>query len=462
MNLKYRRLLYLTFIAIFLVITPLVTLYTAGYRYNLKRHKIEKTGILYLDSKPKGAEIYINGRYQDKTPARFANLMPDTYQIEVKKTGYYPWKKEVAIKSNLTTFEEDIILFKENLPINLLEGQVNIFNIAPNQDKIIYSVTKNNSEELKLYNLINQSDFSIKKFNSLKNNQLEFVGWSPNLNKAILKITSNNFNQYFILDTDTLKIKELFDITRINFSKILWDNLTGNYLYGLNEGAIYQIDPSTNSTKNLFSKDIIDFYPNGSEIYYINQDQTGNYLGREILIKSPNTEEETVKIEKIKLPSPSAFTLQPSTVNYLVLLDQRSNDLFIISKNAFRDEDINQNIILQDRAKKILWSKDYKNILYFTDFEIWTYNFATQQKSLTTSYSEPIYGAIWYPTNKYIIYQLKDSIRAIEAGLSEIKNDLELAKINTIGGLAIDQTGNNLYFTGKAGNKSGIYQLGLQ
>ena len=48
MNLRYRRMLYLAFIAVFLAAAPLIILYAAGYRYNFKRQKIEKTRIIYI------------------------------------------------------------------------------------------------------------------------------------------------------------------------------------------------------------------------------------------------------------------------------------------------------------------------------------------------------------------------------------------------------------------------------
>jgi len=65
MKLRYRRLIYSTFIFIFVILTPIIILYTSGYRYNFKKRTIEKTGILYLESKPKDALILINQLVDD-------------------------------------------------------------------------------------------------------------------------------------------------------------------------------------------------------------------------------------------------------------------------------------------------------------------------------------------------------------------------------------------------------------
>ncbi|MFA5022225.1 MAG: PEGA domain-containing protein [Patescibacteria group bacterium] len=459
MNLKYRRILYSSFIALFLIITPIVTFYAAGYRYNLKKHRIEKTGILYLDSKPRGAQIFINGKYQNKTPARFPYLLPDIYQVEVKKEGYHSWQKNLEIKSNLTTFGKDIVLFKNNLPINIIQGDINIFVISPSQDKIIYSIIKDNLEELRLFNLNNKTDFLIKDFNKQKNDELEFISWSLNPNKILVKNQTAQFNKYLVVDIDTLKIKELFDITRLNFDKVAWDSVNENYLYGLSKKILYQIDLANNSAKQILPNEIQDFETRGNDIYYINTIKNESYLNKFYLTPPAQIVDQ---VEKIKLIAGAKFSLQNSPANYVILLDKNSNDLFIINTKVFIDGDINKNIVLQDKAQKIIWSLDNKNLLYYTDLEIRIFNLDTQQKSLVTRYGSVINQAAWYPTNKYLVYQVENAIRIIETSSQEPRNDLKIAELQKITSFIIDNAGKNIYFVGQAGALQGIYQLEIQ
>ena len=457
MKLRYRRIIYLTFIGFFLIAVPTVSFYAAGYSYNFKRHKIEKTGILYIDSKPKDALIYINDQYEAKTPKRFARLLPDIYKIRVEKNGYYSWEKELEVKSNLTTFSKDIILFKKNLPINIIEGEISILASSKNQEKIIYSLTKENIDELRLLNLRSNEDILIKQFNNQAYNQLEFMEWSPSQNKALLKEVIGEFAKYLIVDIETLKVREIFDITRLNFNKVSWDTLDDNYLYALRKAVFYQIDLFNNSTKILLSANIEDFQVNKNEAYYITRVANELFLNK-IILNGENIE----LAEKIKLPSPSQYSLQPSTPEYLVLLDKKNNDLFIINSKSFDDENIEDNIVLQDRAKKIIWSKDLTSLLYYTDFEIWTFNFSTRQKNLITRYGETIDQAFWHTGEKYIVYRTGNIIKTIEDNPSEIKNDLQLAELSRVSSLTIDDQGKNLYFIGQAGNKEGIYKLEIQ
>ncbi len=162
MKLIHRRIIYLSFIAAFLIITPIIIIYTSGYRYNFKRGTLEKTGIIYLESTPRSAKIYLNGVYRDNTPARFTNLLPDKYSVEISKDGYYPWHKTIEVQSNLTAFEKNIVLFKQSQPISALPGKINILSASPNQDIIFYSLITADGEEIHLLNINNGSDYQVK------------------------------------------------------------------------------------------------------------------------------------------------------------------------------------------------------------------------------------------------------------------------------------------------------------
>ncbi|OGY49245.1 MAG: hypothetical protein A3D39_03045 [Candidatus Buchananbacteria bacterium RIFCSPHIGHO2_02_FULL_39_17] len=457
MNLKYRRILYLSFFAIFLAIAPALIIYSTGYRYNFKKNKFEKTGILYLDSMPKGAEIYFDEKYQGQTPARFSRLLPDQYLVEIKKNGYSFWQQKLEIKSNLTTFKRDVILFKKNLPINIINGEINILSLVPDQEKIIYSVINRGIEELKIYNLKNQVNLDIKKFDKKNYQQLEFISWSPNKTKMLLKMTIGSFNRYLIVDAETLKIKDLTTLTKLNFEKIKWNKNNDFFLYGLRKNALYQIDLIAN-TVNLAEANVFDFEIINDQFYLISQEKGEIYLKNKPI---EDGSENDLKI--IKLPKFSIYEFKDSLENFLILSDKKNNDLLVIKSQIFDSADINQSIILTDQAKKISWSKNFNQLLYFTDFEIKVLNLKSEEKELITRLSETIDDVIWHPLGSYLIYQTGNQIRALENYSSgEIKNDIILVEALKINSIFLDQNGKNLYFQGAIGQTAGIYQLEIQ
>ncbi len=91
--------------------TALAIFYAKGYRFTTNEGKpiFQGTGILSLSSSPEGAKVYINGNLTTATNNTL-NLRPGTYDVEIRKEGYFSWKKTVVIKKELVT-EANALLF---------------------------------------------------------------------------------------------------------------------------------------------------------------------------------------------------------------------------------------------------------------------------------------------------------------------------------------------------------------
>ena len=205
MTLRVRRIIYSIFIFIFLIITPVIILYAAGYRYNFQKHKIQKTGVLILKSKPEGAKIFLNDKLKKTTtPARIANLLPGDYSIKIEKDDFYSWQKKLPVESGLTTFAEDVTLFKKSLPAQIVDGNIDIFSVSPNEQKLIYIQNQEMGNELWLL------DFKTSKKSLLyrlsdKNNQILTAEWSKDGQKILMIIADNKLKnkKYIVLDSRT-------------------------------------------------------------------------------------------------------------------------------------------------------------------------------------------------------------------------------------------------------------------
>src|SRR3989339_1238981 len=133
MSLKQRQALFIFFILVFLTATPLISLYAIGYKIG-SGFSFQKTGMLILDTDPKGAKIHLDGKIQQnffkriyaeeqsyiRTPAKIKNLLPGTYDVRVELPGFWPWQKKLTVNPGQSTFAADIRPFKKALP-QLLE-----------------------------------------------------------------------------------------------------------------------------------------------------------------------------------------------------------------------------------------------------------------------------------------------------------------------------------------------------
>jgi hypothetical protein len=115
------------------------TYYARGYRLNLKTFKFEPNGILVLKSEPDGASVYINGDLKAATNTSMS-ISPGTYDVEVKKDGYFSWYKRLTIDKEIVT-SADISLFK-NVPSLAPVTDSGAVNPVMSEDgsRIVYSV----------------------------------------------------------------------------------------------------------------------------------------------------------------------------------------------------------------------------------------------------------------------------------------------------------------------------------
>lgn len=117
MSPRNRAFLRWAFIIIFLIIAPVIILSTAGYRFNFGTRRLERTGVIVVDTVPSGASISLNGRLEKPTtPARLARVSPGTYRVRIEKIGFHPWEKDIAVDESQTLFLNDLVLMRDSPP----------------------------------------------------------------------------------------------------------------------------------------------------------------------------------------------------------------------------------------------------------------------------------------------------------------------------------------------------------
>lgn len=84
--------------------TALVVLYGKGYRISFAQDtpKIDKTGLLVVNSTPNGAQVLIENHLTTATNNTI-NLSPGIYNIKIQKEGYFPWQKKLKIEKEVVT-----------------------------------------------------------------------------------------------------------------------------------------------------------------------------------------------------------------------------------------------------------------------------------------------------------------------------------------------------------------------
>lgn len=448
MTLSTRRFLYISFILAFLIITPIVILYANGYTFSLKKQKIVKTGMLVVDTKPTGANIYLNGVAEETflgsyfgkktkitTPTKIKNIVPGEYLVRLELPNYWPWEKKLTINSGQSTYAEDIVLFKKNSPQLLFNNTQKIFLSPDNKFFLAY-----NNKDISLINLINGEIIKLQSASSSP-----VINWSPDGTK-------------FLINNKIYRLENLNEVTSLDKESI---------------------QPPTNIKWNLSQTDVIYYKDFKNNIYsynitskisrpiFLEQNITGDYLIKDkYLFSLSNIKNDhnlivadiknSQTIKKIKLPSVQNLEFTNINNNLINLYDKDREILYLI--DPFADYLQIKEIINNIKITK--WVNQNK-LLYANDFEIWLFDLNLNKKTLLSRLSSNIKDVVWHPSNNYIIYSTDDSVNTLELDERDKFGTIELFEGRNISSLFLDPKGENIYILGNINNQEGIFKLAI-
>lgn len=140
MSLNKKRII--IFSAVFLGVSTvafLIIKLAQGYKLDFSTKTLQPTGLLVATSIPDGAQVFVSGKLKTATDDTI-NLAPDTYEVEIKKEGFFPWKKTLTIKKELVT-KTDAQLFNAypDLKVLTFTGAANPL-LSPDGQKVAFRV----------------------------------------------------------------------------------------------------------------------------------------------------------------------------------------------------------------------------------------------------------------------------------------------------------------------------------
>ncbi|MDD4606744.1 MAG: hypothetical protein PHS07_00170 [Patescibacteria group bacterium] len=496
MTLGTRRFLYIFFILLFLLITPLVLLLSSGYRFDFKKQNLVTTGGLVINSYPKGASVTLNGqaqkvpylekfflifknifgqrKYGGTTPSLFNNLRAGQYDIDIYKNNYQTWHKKLSIDNQNITFAEDIYLFLEHVKTeNLITDKMDLIALSTDKSKLAWTTQIDDQFLVKITNLKN---YKTQVFYQTSN-PIQSLSWSLENNLLIAEQKNTEINYFVInfyrpqeiVDLQKFRITQSFlDPYGLSFNKLFWSTEDENILYGLNQGIIYQIDLYTLSIEkkiNLFNlqtagrQDVI--YSN-----FIIQNENLIYLENsfgQLALKEVNLND--------KQPNPQLITLLDKNGDYqfmdthldlITLFDKHNQQLRLINTQAKEDK-----IILKDEALYLSWNKNHTQLLYSNNFEIniftpdtdLTQRYPNHQRQTINRYSQNLQYVNWHTSEKYLILSLDNNLQALELDNRNFQNSHQLLESTSIQQIFFTDDVDFLYLIGTINSKTGLFKI---
>jgi hypothetical protein len=209
----WRRAILCGLIGLFFVISPLVILYTAGYRYDFAERKIKATGVISIDVSPDDALVTLSGTAITRPSSRLSffgrdmasyelkNRAPGIYTLSLTRPGYHAWFKDIRVESNQTTYVRDVRLIPQTLPIKStsIPGGIREAKASPSGRYVLLIGEKDELSNAYIYDTtLERTEPVIRDAETIRTAE-----WSPAHDDLLITLTSTSSEDILFLSEAT-------------------------------------------------------------------------------------------------------------------------------------------------------------------------------------------------------------------------------------------------------------------
>jgi hypothetical protein len=357
----WRRLVLIFFIGLFTLISPLLVLYTIGYRYDTSYGILKKTGALSINIIPRTATVYLNGQNTNKKiPVQLTAIKPDIYHVKITEPGYYDWEKDVEIKDKQTSYIKDVRLIKKADPFLLASGSINNISLSPNGTFLLYQNHLTTTNQAVLFHLESGKSHVIADEISLKITATE---WSFDQKYAFIQTSKNSL---YIIDLERPDQSfELASPQKNSIIKAHWRKTIVPELYFESSNhVLYSFNPTLKTStlvKNLH--EIGDWTVYNDEVWELSINSSTRAW--EITKNSIITPQKAHIITDPRLLSTplSEWRIAGVVNETVVLARQGTAEMILVEKDKY----------LPVSADHIVASPNHNSWLFFNNHELWKY-----------------------------------------------------------------------------------------
>lgn len=457
MSLNQRRLLYISFILLFLILTPAVSFYAAGYNLDWRTGAVQRTGIVILETEPREATITIANRFEAEynwlygllyegqalqTPEKISNLLPGTYEITLTKEGYWPYRREIELAAGQTLVYDDIALFRQAAPrlaADLGEGLASAAAPSGRQLAVVSTST--------LYT----ARFSDGALVTVPLQQPVAVGtevtvqWSPREDRVAVVTPASAVAYLASGNGAALDIAALVgSVPR----SIAWDPSDAGALYALAGGAMYRVSLSDNIASvriaNLAGAHALAVDDGIAVVAITGAEQTALQLhsaGTAEVLKTIFLPRGTYRVQL----RDGQLYAHERTQKLLYLVDPWSLLPLQATLPQAERYEINSN-----------------EIVYWNRFEVWRYDRANEQRQLVVRLGDTVTDAAAYPHPDYVAYATPQAVHVAELRNGSYRASLPLLEWQNVKRLAVAADGLTAFVVSPYGDGEGLYWLRIR
>jgi len=445
-----RKTLLYSFIAVYLLICPLLILYSFG-RILKPGGEGDYAGLIFLSTSPPGATVYVEGRrFSEKTPAALAGMLADSYDITLTLNDYKPWHYKVQTFAGLASAYDRILLAPKQWQNHelLAESFQNLISIPLSRFFILtkgsrlsdYYSFDSKYEELTPF-VSSGSEFASLEVKSLftVSSSTQVVIWAGNFSQE----------KYFLVEQDKgyVNFKDITHLLSSRPEKILWGWEQPDYLFSFQNNKLDKI----NTLKKTLGANYLDHLRGyglfNGKIYVLKDINTlfridYDLSGQEVLINDPI-------LGNFLFGREGFFEVRPLDEDIIIFLGEDGRLLSNHLPHRIVEKGV-RGLEFHSRSKRVLfWMKNQAGIidyrpLYSVD--------PTRVKTTPTegfffySTGEDISQAFWAYQGAYIVLKDRDKVFLFELkGEGEAKPD-EIVRVKGSSSVHYLESTGKLYY----------------
>lgn len=289
-------------VAVVIGLGTVIIVYGAnGYGINTKTGQIVQNGLFFADSKPGGAQIYLNGQDRRTTTSARLILPAGNYSLTLKKSGYRSWSRDFTLSEQSIARYVYPLLFPDKPLISNLktyDSLPGLITQSPDQKWLLLQT--NTAAKSPVFDVYDTSTLdqpapavtSLSLPPSIINNysaasKLTEVEWSSDNTRLLLRHDFSGGSEFIIIDRSrpeqSVNINSLLGVTPSQVS--LRDKKTDQlYIFNQPEQSLQLADIGAKTIAPAFLKDVLAYkgYGKGLVTYITNSGQPADRVAARI------------------------------------------------------------------------------------------------------------------------------------------------------------------------------------
>ncbi len=392
MKIAYRRLVrttgYTLLFSLIVLTTIVLVALGRGYRVDWQTKQLYGTGLLIVDSAPRGAAVSIDGISKNASTGVRLSLKSGQYLLGLHKDGYHDWQKSVGLLSSEVTFVQYPLLVPKAVPTkSLYHSAVTQVDQSPNR-QLVAMARDGSKPSLVVFNLNQNTAKTVYELPARlgSHRSIKAIAWATDSNQLLLTVRGRQTEQIVL---DVTKSGNAFDITtslKVSLSQPVFAASDSNLLYGLVGGELRRVNLRDKTLSAVLVDHVTGFRVVDSDVYAVvskNSHQLVRFSGGTPQIVIKKLSHATYQLEAIN----------HGGNHFLVLLDKTSGEV------AFYDTRLDFTLASRfttEHIKGLLPSADDRFLLMVSGNHLASYDFEQAKLYRFTLDGDPGDSLAWF------------------------------------------------------------------